>query len=169
MNKVEYIGDYDGQAVQTDDSGNNVSYITVYLNELLALIMDMLRQSNIRLDPCLSSTSRTIDLFFVDIRENLESLAQPWTLRAMAERCGLGVTHFVHHCKQLTNMTPVQYLNHCRIEAAAKMLVEKPAMSITNIALTCGFGSSQYFATVFRNRYGCSPKNFWSTSQTTGP
>ena len=86
----------------------------------------------------------------------------------MAEHCGLGVTHFVHHCKQLTNMTPAQYLNHCRIEAGAKMLVEKPAMSITNIALTCGFGSSQYFATVFRRRYGCSPKDFRSSSKTTG-
>ena len=36
----------------------------------------------------------------------------------MAEQCGLGMTQFVHHCKQFTSVTPLHYLNQCRLEAA---------------------------------------------------
>jgi AraC family L-rhamnose operon regulatory protein RhaS len=120
-------------------------------------VLDMLQDNHVRLDPSLSSTIRTVELLLDDLRRNL---VQPWTVTSMAECCGLGVTHFVHQCKQLTNMTPAQYLNHCRIEAASHMLVEKAKMSITDIAFSCGFSSSQYFATVFRRHLGCSPSTF---------
>jgi AraC family 4-hydroxyphenylacetate 3-monooxygenase operon regulatory protein len=146
-----------GQLVEADRFGSNISRITVYLNELLVLVLDMLRDNHIKLDPSLSSTAHTVELFLDDLRKNL---AQPWTVASMAERCGLGVTRFVHHCKQSTNMTPAQYLNHSRIEAAAHMLVEKPKISITDISLSCGFSSSQYFATMFRRHLGCSPSAF---------
>ena len=46
-------------------------------------------------------------------------------------------------------MTPTQYLNHLRLEQAARMLKNNEQKSITEIALQCGFYSSQYFATVF--------------------
>jgi len=94
------------------------------------------------------------------LRGNIEHLNQAWTLRDMAERCGLAETRFRYYCRQLTNMTPSQFIEHCRIEAASRMLVEQPARNITEIALACGFGSSQYFATVFRRHMGASPKKF---------
>jgi AraC-like DNA-binding protein len=49
-------------------------------------------------------------------------------------------------------------LSHCRIEAASRLLREEPQRSITEIALDCGFSSSQYFAKVFRHRMGCMPR-----------
>ena len=82
----------------------------------------MFRQQEIRLDESLSSTRRTVELFWADVRQNLDHLALEWTVRGMARRCGMGVTNFIHHTKQLTNMTPMQYLNHCRLTAAADLL-----------------------------------------------
>lgn len=149
-----------GQAVKTDRSGSNISLLTAHLNEMFVLLLEMLRQRRLNLNPALSSTNRTVKLFLDEMHRNPANLTQPWTLKVMARQCGLGVTYFVHHCRQLTNMTPMQYLNHCRIETASKMLLDEPKKSITDVAFACGFSSSQYFATVFSRHTGRSPKVF---------
>ena len=148
------------QAVASREPDGAISRLRVYLNELLVLVLDMLRQAHVALDESLASTRRTIELFWADLRQNLDHLGLEWTVGAMARRCGLGVTHFIHHSKQLNNMTPAQYLNHCRLEAAARLLREKPDCSITQVAVACGFSSSQYFATLFGQKYGCTPRAF---------
>ena len=78
----------------------------------------------------------------------------------MARYCQVGVTSFIHYCKHLKNMTPLQYLTQLRLEKAVKLLLEKPEMKVINIAFECGFNSSQYFATVFRSRYKCTPREY---------
>jgi AraC family L-rhamnose operon regulatory protein RhaS len=57
-------------------------------------------------------------------------------------------------------MTPIEYLTHCRVEAASRLLLDQPEMNITDVAFSCGFNSSQYFATVFQAHQGCSPSEF---------
>lgn len=149
-----------GRSVETDRSGSNLSRLAVSLNELFVLILEMFRQRRIPLDESLSSTRRTVELFLADLSRSVHHLALPWTIQSMARQCGLGVTQFVHHTKQVTNLTPVQYLNHCRLEAACSLLLEQPQMSVTEVALACGFSSGQYFATVFRRRFGRSPRDY---------
>jgi AraC family L-rhamnose operon regulatory protein RhaS len=46
------------------------------------------------------------------------------------------------------------------LETAADLLLEQPEMNITEVAFASGFNSSQYFATVFQARRGCSPSDF---------
>ena len=83
--------------------------------------------------------------------------AENWTLEIMAEECGLSRTRFADYCKRLTNMSPVQYLQHQRLEQAAAMLRLPDRGSVTEIAFRCGFNSSQYFSNAFRKRYGYAP------------
>ncbi len=149
-----------GHAVETDASGSNISRLAIYLNELFMLVLEMFRHRRVLLDESLSGSRRTVELFLADLAGNLDHLALPWTIRSMARQCGLGTTHLTHHSKQLTNMTPVQYLNRCRVEAAAKLLLEQPRISITEVAMACGFSSGQYFATVFRRHFGRSPVTY---------
>jgi len=149
-----------GRTIESDTAGENLSRLTVQLNELFLAILEMCRRSDVPLDASLSSSLRTVELFLRDLATSLPQLAQEWTLPRMARLCGLGTTHFTHHCRQLTNLTPLQYLNTCRLEAASRLLHEEPGRNITTIALTCGFSSSQYFATVFRARFGCSPREY---------
>jgi len=146
--------------VETDRAGENISRLTLHLNELFLLVLEMCRHSEVPLDAALSSSCRTVQLFLNDLSASLERLGQEWTLPRMAERCGLGVTHFVHHCKRLTNMTPLQYLNQCRLQTAGRLLHERPERTITQIATCCGYSSAQYFATVFGQYYGCTPRDF---------
>jgi AraC-like DNA-binding protein len=140
--------------------GENVSRLAVFLNELFILLLDMFRREKVPLDESLSSARRTVELFWNDLRQSGEQLGLEWTVVAMARRCGMGVTHFIHQTKQLVNMTPANYLTHCRLEEAAKLLRDAPNTNVTEIALHFGFGSSQYFATQFRRQFGCTPSKY---------
>ena len=147
-------------AVHTDESGSNASRLTVCINELFLLLSDMFRQKRVVLDESLAGVQRTVELFWADLRDTREHLALPWTVKTMARRCRLGVTAFVHYMKQLANMTPSQYLNRCRTDAAAQLLQKRPEANVTEVAMACGFSSAQYFATVVRRYSGFSSRDF---------
>jgi transcriptional regulator GlxA family with amidase domain len=120
-------------------------------------LLELLEDNNIPLDNTLTLSRRSVELFLKRLPETLE---YPWTLQAMADECSLGRSQFADHCKQLTNMTPLEYLTHCRLETACKLLTKQPSIKIIEVSNACGFGSSQYFATVFRNKLGCTPSEY---------
>lgn len=145
------------QSVEADGHRSAVSSVAVRANELLLLLLELLRERKPKLDRSLSTASRTVHLFLRDLKEHPEL---DWTVHRMAASCGLGVTQFVHHVRLLANMTPMHYVNRCRLERAAVLLQAHPGERITEVALECGFTSSQYFATVFRRQYGCAPRDY---------
>ena len=108
----------------------------------------------------MSSSCRTVELFLIDLAAKPNCLALEWTVPRMADECGLGATQFIRHCKQITNTTPLQHLNNCRLELARRILAAQPERSVTQIAMDYGFSSGQYFATVFRQQFTCSPREF---------
>jgi len=55
--------------------------------------------------------------------------------------------------------TPLQYLNKVRLQHARSLLTETN-LSVMQVAVACGFGSSSYFSKVFRTQYGVSPYKF---------
>jgi AraC family L-rhamnose operon regulatory protein RhaS len=132
-------------------------WFKLHINEIVVALGEMLLQREVILDSTLSSTQRTVELFLSDLARRL---AEPWTIQHMADECGLNRTRFAHYCKQITNMTPTEYLTVCRVDAATRMLSDPAGAPITQIALDCGFGSSQYFATVFRRQTGLTPREF---------
>ena len=135
----------------------DTSRLAVLINEVLLAVLDNFRIRRIPLRESLTSTERTLRQFIVELENALDS---PWTLENMAASCHMGVTQFVHHFRQTTNFTPARYLMQARVRRAGKLLVNKPAQSIMDIALDCGFSSSQYFTNVFTRQMGCSPRAF---------
>ena len=148
-------------AVESDEAGSSASRLTVLVNELLLLALEMFRRQDVLLDRSLSGTRRTVEVFLTALPGEL---AEEWTVPRLAQRCGLGVTQFNRYCRQLTNMTPLEYLNHLRLEGAAGLLVDEPELTVADVAARCGFASSQYFATAFRRRFGLAPRNFRAQS-----
>jgi AraC-like DNA-binding protein len=134
-----------------------LSRFQLHLNELFVVLLELLLSRQPALDPRLSSSRRTVDLFLRSLSEQIE---RPWTLDGMANDCGLGRTRFADYCLQLTNVTPMEYLANGRIEAACRMLVQLPHRSITEIAFACGFCSSQYFSTQFHEKIGVTPREY---------
>lgn len=143
------------------------SRLAVAVNRLLVELLDMLAEQQLEESSALVSRRRTVELFLNDLLENPASCAEPWTLEGMAALCGMGITSMAKYCKELVNTGPIDYLNQCRLEHAARKLRDRPGLSITDIALQAGFNSSQYFATLFRKRHKMTPVQYraWASEQ----
>lgn len=82
-----------------------------------------------------------------------------WTLKAMADQCNIQRTQLGKIFQKLTNCTPMEYLSRLRLERARTLLRETD-LSITEIAFTCGFNSSQYFAKIFKHATHFTPSEY---------
>lgn len=149
---AEVVAAYDAY-----DDGAGESFLTLYINGLIVTLTQLLRRHRPRLDKSLSSTQRTVELFLAALPEAVD---EPWDVAAMAAACGLRRSRFAHYCKDITNMSPNEYLTSCRVQAASRLLTKRPELSVTAVAHQCGFTSAQYFATVFHEHVGCSPREF---------
>ena len=75
----------------------------------------------------------------------------------LASHLGLSRARMFEIFKNETGLSPNDYLQRHRIEQA-KALITESRKSITEIAMACGFGSSQYFSRVFRKYCGATPR-----------
>ena len=111
------------------------------------------------------STRRTASLPQWRLRRALDfieaNLAQPIGLADVAASTGLTRMHFAAQFRSTTGYSPHAYLLRRRIEHA-QMLLRSSALSVLDVALSCGFGSHAHFTTVFGRMVGESP-NSWRT------
>jgi len=85
-------------------------------------------------------------------------LTVPVTAGELAAHVGLSKNYFIHIFKKVTGQTPAVYLRNLRVAAAVRLLRE--GHIITAAALASGFSSASYFNRVFREVYGCTPREF---------
>ncbi len=64
-----------------------------------------------------------------------------------------------HQFKMQTGMSLREYITALRLKDA-KSLLENSNLTVTDIAFTVGFGSSNYFANVFKKETGISPNSY---------
>jgi AraC family L-rhamnose operon regulatory protein RhaS len=146
------------------DSQNEppISALAIVINEILYALLQLLRESAEQPRdfkenaPALQSVQR----FFEELQAIPEQTTHSWTLREIAKLCRISPTRFSQCCKQLTNLSPLHSLNRLRIFNAAEKIRENPETSVVQIAMTCGFSSSQYFAVIFRKWIGKTPSEF---------
>ena len=86
-------------------------------------------------------------------------LCDPITLDDLAQVVGLTTRHLNRAFRASFAETPMQYIVVLRAEKAARMLIET-RVSITQVALDCGFNHPQHFAASFSRTVGCSPSEF---------
>ncbi len=133
-------------------------------NVLLALLRSF-DSLNVPRNEDLTSPKRAVGMFLAELDHNVDHL---WSLDEMARACGMGRSQFSVRCRELTNMSPHEYLMYRRIELAGQELLASTSRSITDIAFAFGFGSSQYFATSFRKQMGLSPKEYRASAAANG-
>lgn len=88
-----------------------------------------------------------------------ENYALPITLTDMAASAEMSPKYFCYFFKEMTNKTPVEYLNFYRVEKSAKMLLNTD-LSVTDIAFSCGFNDLSYFIKIFKQIKGITPAKF---------
>ncbi len=147
-------------AINTDKNSSNASRVRLLINYLLILILDLLNNENIELNESLTDSSRSVEYFLKELDKNL---SENWTIEQMSQSAGVGLTRFTHHCKQLTNLTPMRYLTMRRLEMSKKILLKNENLTISEVAYMSGFTTSQYFSTVFKKHEKCSPNEYRKT------
>jgi len=97
-----------------------------------------------------------------------ESLSEEIPLSRLATECGLSVRHFARAFRHSTGVSPHRWLLKHRVDHARELLSDR-ALSLTDIALSCGFADQSHFTRVFTAMVGVSP-GVWrrvnGTSQT---
>jgi len=86
-------------------------------------------------------------------------------LAMLAAECGLSVSHFSRAFRQSTGTSPHRWLMRRRVELAKERLRERK-LSLSEIALSCGFADQSHFTRVFTGFFGTSPGS-WRRSQLT--
>jgi|GEM_PF-1049822 len=66
--------------------------------------------------------------------------------------------------KEMTRTRLTDYINRYRIDAAVNLL-KASRLSITEIALECGFETSSYFNRVFKKQLGCTPSCYRASNR----
>jgi AraC family transcriptional regulator len=89
-------------------------------------------------------------------------------LESAAHEAGFSPFHFHRIFTGVTGETPQNYLTRLRMERAANVLVKSPAVSITEIAFTCGYSSASAFARSFKRYFGIPAGEFARQSMAEG-
>jgi AraC family transcriptional regulator len=109
-----------------------------------------------------SSESRSIyrervglALDFID-----REIAHEMRLEDVAKAACFSPYHFHRIFTAMVGETPDDYIRRIRLEKAARMLWSRNSLSVTDIALLCGFSSPSVFSRNFRNRFNMSPQTY---------
>jgi len=148
------------RTIEVWDRPHAISRLATNLNQLFLGILGAASDAPAREIHEPTSRQRAVESFLIGLKNEPVTRQEPWTIDRMAEHCGMGVTSFSKYCRELVNAGPMEFLNRCRLDHAVDLLRQNGGLSITDIAMTCGFNSSQYFATCFRQRFHVAPSKF---------
>jgi AraC-like DNA-binding protein len=87
------------------------------------------------------------------------NLNKPISRNQVARVCNLSPSYFSHLIKEGTGYTYSELLNRFRIEHACTLL-ERSALSASDVAYACGFNDQSYFTKVFKNVMGQPPGRY---------
>lgn len=95
---------------------------------------------------------RSVDYMSTHFRENI-------TLNELANCAYMSRSEYCIKFKNLFNDTPMHYLMNMRLIKAEKLLHDV-SLSITDIALKCGFFDNSHMTRFFRQKYNMSPREY---------
>jgi AraC family transcriptional regulator len=88
-----------------------------------------------------------------------DNVDQDIKLANIAEVVGMSQYYFCHLFKQSMGIAPYQYVIQQRVERA-KQLLQQTEVTISDIALECGFANQSHFTKHFRKFTGITPKAY---------
>jgi YesN/AraC family two-component response regulator len=88
-----------------------------------------------------------------------ENYSKPISRAELAAHAALSERYLTQCFRHETGLTPIKYLNRYRIRQACDLLTAGDK-NITEVALEVGFADPSYFARVFREEIGISPRAY---------
>ena len=62
--------------------------------------------------------------------------------------------------QSLVGMTPSEFIRSVRVKRAAKILTERPGISLSELSDLVGFNTPKYLAKYFKEMFGCTPSQY---------
>lgn len=99
--------------------------------------------------------------FITDLEQFvLEEIArEDFSVQDLCKHLGMSRTSLYMKLKNLTDLSPQDFIIHTRLKYARQMLAEEGAQ-IQEVAYRCGFSNPKYFSTSFKKKFGQSPRGF---------
>lgn len=91
--------------------------------------------------------------------------AQPISIEELSRSLGYHRTHLSKMFKQITGVSPMQFLLKVRMDRAKELLNEQNHLSIDQVASSVGYPDALYFSKQFRKTFGCSPSEYRSQAR----
>jgi AraC-like DNA-binding protein len=88
-----------------------------------------------------------------------ENFNQKISIEELAEMAGYSYDHFRHLFKKKFGVSPIKYLLEKRLETARNLL-RYSTLSVTAIAMECGFSNDAQFSMIFKREIGETPSDF---------
>ena len=93
------------------------------------------------------------------IDQIMEDPFAPHTVESLAELANMSRSVFAKHFHEAFFRSPMNLVNHVRMQRAARMLNSTP-WSVERIGKHCGFSSRSHFSRAFKKHTGLSPAEF---------
>lgn len=94
-----------------------------------------------------------------------ENYCSPLTLKNIAEHCSYNQYYISRIFNNTFNCNLNSYINLRRLEALVEQKTQNPDKCITTIAAEVGFPTQRTFYRVFKEVYGCTPRQYFAASQ----
>lgn len=89
-----------------------------------------------------------------------ENYAQPLSTQTICDEIGISQTYLSRLFRKYSDTTINAFLTRCRMEAAIRLLREKPNLLLRDVAACVGYEDSSYFTKVFHQYTGKTPSQF---------
>lgn len=99
------------------------------------------------------------------IRENFENTA--FDVMTLASRLCMGRSKLYMQFKQMTGLTPNEFILKVKLDEAMALLKNRPELNISEISVLLGFSSPRYFSKSFKAFFGVTPQSIRSASPRT--
>lgn len=103
---------------------------------------------------------------YATVRNNLSNSSM--NLDSFCKEIGLSKSNLYRKIKQITGLSPNEFIRNFRLETAARMLRETD-MTISDIYCAVGYNSLAYFSNSFKALYGISPSEYKASSNPPSP
>ncbi len=113
----------------------------------------MIDQAELKRQEYVGRVNRVID----HIRTNLNG---DLCLETLAQVANFSPYHFHRVFKSIAGETLNEYIRRFSVQRAASQLIHNPTLTITEIAVACGYSSPSAFAREFRRHFGVSASQF---------
>jgi DNA-binding response OmpR family regulator len=85
---------------------------------------------------------------------------QTFDTKMWYEKMGIGRTRFFNRIKDITGMTPNDYLIYLKMNKGQQLLKEDNNLTISEIAYQLGFSNPAYFSKCFKKQFGITPQEY---------